>query len=164
MPDKKERDHWWAFLAGRPEAEWSHPKTPKRPRRNAQDRQRSGRMRAFSDDDGVQDAPPPIDYGAPQMPQETWHINDEGEVELALRIDPTESLPTPSGSPTPCSRADADAVADGQQMALDREPEFVPREPTPALLKLMDSASSLLYDDALRVLTTVLCSECAFTF
>lgn len=29
MPDKKERDLWWAFLSGRPEREWNPPKKPK---------------------------------------------------------------------------------------------------------------------------------------
>jgi hypothetical protein len=139
MPDKKERDYWWAFLAGRPEAEWNQPKTQKRPKKNAQDRQlRSSRMRAFPDDDDDEQNASPMVTGvvASQMPQETWHINDEGEVELALRIDPTESLPTPSGSPAPSSCAE---VA-GQQMAMETNDIDIPREPTPALLKLIDSA------------------------
>ncbi|KAH8830379.1 survival motor neuron interacting protein 1-domain-containing protein [Flagelloscypha sp. PMI_526] len=29
MPAKKERDHWWAFLSGKPDAEWNPPKRPK---------------------------------------------------------------------------------------------------------------------------------------
>jgi len=29
MPDKKERDLWWAFLSGKPEREWNPPKKPK---------------------------------------------------------------------------------------------------------------------------------------
>ncbi|KAF8631586.1 hypothetical protein AX15_002336 [Amanita polypyramis BW_CC] len=29
MPDKKERDLWWAFLSGKPEREWNPPRKPK---------------------------------------------------------------------------------------------------------------------------------------
>ena len=29
MPDKAERELWWAFLAGKPETEWNPPKQPK---------------------------------------------------------------------------------------------------------------------------------------
>jgi hypothetical protein len=29
MPDKKDRDLWWAFLSGKPEIEWNPPKKPK---------------------------------------------------------------------------------------------------------------------------------------
>ncbi len=29
MPDKKDRDLWWAFLSGKPEREWNPPKKPK---------------------------------------------------------------------------------------------------------------------------------------
>ncbi|PIL36928.1 hypothetical protein GSI_00618 [Ganoderma sinense ZZ0214-1] len=32
MPDRKERELWWAFLAGRPESEWNPPKKTKQPK------------------------------------------------------------------------------------------------------------------------------------
>jgi hypothetical protein len=134
MPDKRERDHWWAFIAGRPESDWNPPKVPKQ-RTPAQTRRRYGQgLRGFSDD---------LDYdtAGTRTPQETWHINDEGEVELALRIDPTESLPTPSGSPAPPI---LDSGQSGPLTSLrtpggGQEPlAYKPREPTPTLLNLID--------------------------
>ena len=47
MPDKKERDLWWAFLSGRPEREWNPPKKSK----NYKTHQRLQSIRAFSGDD-----------------------------------------------------------------------------------------------------------------
>lgn len=41
MPGKKERDHWWAFLAGKPDSEWNPP-----PRRNKPSAKFGG-MRGF---------------------------------------------------------------------------------------------------------------------
>ena len=117
-------------------------------------------MRGFPDDD-EENASSLAAGVAPQMPQETWHINDEGEVELALRIDPTESLPTPSGSPAPSSCAEVT----GPQMAVDANEIDTPREPTPALLKLIDSARIVsVHCTPFRVADDCDYSECAYTF
>lgn len=47
MPDKKDRDLWWAFLSGRPEREWNPPKKPKIHKMH----QRLQPTRAFAGDD-----------------------------------------------------------------------------------------------------------------
>ncbi|KAJ7590883.1 survival motor neuron interacting protein 1-domain-containing protein [Mycena floridula] len=104
MPDKNERDLWWAFLEGKPESEWNPPKQSKP----------KSRMRAFTPEAEADGA------------SETWHINDEGEVELALKVDPAESLPTPP-------------PGDSQPT----EPSCKPRPPTPMLLKHVDQRMSL---------------------
>ena len=33
MPDRKERDQWWAFVSGKSEMEWNPPKKPPKQRR-----------------------------------------------------------------------------------------------------------------------------------
>jgi hypothetical protein len=57
MPDKKDRDLWWAFLSGRPEEEWNPPKKPK----IHKTRQRLQPTRAFAGDDETV-----LLYGVPQ--------------------------------------------------------------------------------------------------
>lgn len=61
--------------------------------------------------------------------EETWRVNEEGEVELAVATDPTDSLPTPNGSPAPL---------EGIPTKLKL------REPTPALLQHIDDVSVFL--------------------
>ncbi|TDL29868.1 hypothetical protein BD410DRAFT_849973 [Rickenella mellea] len=115
MPERKERDNWWAFISGKPESDWNPPKKPKKfwPER------RNRGMRAWSDD-------PEETYGETVV-QETYRLNDEGEVELAVAVDPAESLPTPSCSPGPSVRKESEHV------------EFQGRHPTPSLLNAMDN-------------------------
>lgn len=114
MPDKRDRDCWWAFLAGKSEAEWNPPKKPKM----IKARDRYGRaMRGYSEEPG------------PDIQEETWRVNEEGEVELAVATDPTDSLPTPSGSPAPPESIST---------------KLKPREPTPALLRHIDEVSVFL--------------------
>lgn len=69
MPDKRERDLWWAFLAGQPESEWNPPKQP--PKSKARG------MRGFDADE------PPM--------QETWRVNDDGDIEKAVGSEPLQS-------------------------------------------------------------------------
>lgn len=118
MPDKKERDLWWAFLAGKPESEWNPPKQIKSSVKRG--------MRAFTDDPGV-------------VTQETWSVNDDGEVELASRVEPTHALPTPTGSIHELEEAG------GAQASTDASviQECKPRPPTPALLREMDERMAL---------------------
>ncbi|KAF8076590.1 hypothetical protein FPV67DRAFT_423301 [Lyophyllum atratum] len=128
MPDKKERDLWWGFLAGKPESEWNPFKLPKP----------TAAQRRFS---GL--AHPHVH--APETPserkrQESWQTNDEGEVELVLQVDPSESLPTPTGSPTP-----TDLGEPGPSMAASSPHTIVykPREPVPSLLRHIDERMAL---------------------
>ena len=83
MPDKGERDLWWAFIEGRPESDWNPPKRPQL-RKKATKRRR---MRAFSDDslDGPDE-------------RDQWNVYDAREVQL---LDPSEPLETPLPLETP---------------------------------------------------------------
>ena len=79
MPDRKEREHWWEFLNGSSESIWNPPKKPKK-QNNRNDRYGAGPSRVNT-----------YSYG-----------RDEVDVlDYAVSMDPTESLPTPSGTPAP---------------------------------------------------------------
>jgi hypothetical protein len=118
MPDKRERDFWWAFLEGRPKSEWD-PQT-----RMKKKDSRKPKIRAFSDDESTHADEEPV------LSQETWHINDEGEVELTSTKDPSE-LPLAPETP---------ALTEMQETISS---EWVPREPTPSLLRRIDHVSML---------------------
>jgi len=129
MPDKKERDCWWAFLSGQPESDWNLPKRPKSVKKSHNYR------RDYSpESDSADDLDPP---------QETWHINEEGEVQLVPNNDSVEALPTPSSTPAP---SEPPGEADDQ---LYKQPSsgqprpliFKSREPTPSLFAHMDCVS-----------------------
>ena len=110
MPDKRERDCWWMFISGRPETEWNPPKKPKSEASFRRGRRYSPQYSPeFAEDDTV---------------QETWHINNEGEVEL--QGDAVESLPTPSGTPAPPDLPES--------ITRDQSP----REPTPSVVSQLD--------------------------
>jgi hypothetical protein len=119
MPDMKDRDLWWAFLSGRPAAEWDLPKK----RHNARKFQRG--MRAFADDD-----------------DSTMEAPFVGSSREALEMRPTSEdteaspqLPTPSGTPVP---TDLPAEQAPEHAAEAGMPIYKPREPTPSLLRLID--------------------------
>lgn len=136
MPDKKERDLWWAYLAGKPETDWNPPKKPKQSQLNKR-RQFGYGMRGFSDDTEYD-----LSYN---RPQESWQTNDEGEVELVLRVDPSESLPTPTGSPVPPDTSNELQNTASSSTRLEHVETiiFKPREPTPCLLRHIDEVSTI---------------------
>jgi hypothetical protein len=109
IPDRKDRNAWWAFLAGKSESEWNPPKRSKTDK--ARDSFRRT-MRGFSEE-----------RLSETSQVETWRVNEEGEVELAVTADPGESLPTPNGTPAP-----SDAT----------EIEIKMRQPTQSLLQHID--------------------------
>ncbi len=55
MPDKQDRELWWAFLSGKPETEWNPPKQPKQ-------RKIKPGMRAFREETLVQYQVPMSDF------------------------------------------------------------------------------------------------------
>lgn len=136
MPDKKERDLWWAYLAGKPETDWNPPKKPKQSQLNKR-RQFGYGMRGFSDDTEYD-----LSYN---RPQESWQTNDEGEVELVLRVDPSESLPTPTGSPVPPDTSNELQNTASSSTRLEHVETiiFKPREPAPCLLRHIDEVSTI---------------------
>jgi hypothetical protein len=132
MPDKKERGCWWAFLAGRSEADWNPPKKQK----PDASRKRHSYGRDYSPESDSAEGLQPT--------QETWHINDEGEVELALSNDPTESLPTPSGTPAPPEPPGEALGLLYDQSTSHEPPTLKQREPTPSLITCIDQVSDTL--------------------
>ncbi|KAJ7721160.1 hypothetical protein DFH07DRAFT_302155 [Mycena maculata] len=121
IPDLKERDLWWAFLSGRPAAEWDIPKKPKG--QNARNFQRG--MRAFADDPEVQVPFIGSSRSEALVPRPMY---DDPEV----RAQP----PTPSGTPAPIERPAPDH-------SIEETPIYKPREPTPSLLRLVDQRMAL---------------------
>jgi hypothetical protein len=87
MPEKKDRDMWWAFLQGRPESEWV-PKSKGNPKNT------NIKLRLEECVHGLMSLHRP-EYN------ESSQYNDEGEVEQVLRVDPADSLPSPAGTPVP---------------------------------------------------------------
>ncbi|KAF5388052.1 hypothetical protein D9615_000568 [Tricholomella constricta] len=125
MPEKKERDLWWGFLAGKPESDWNPQKMPKQ----------TALQRRFS---SLTDAPDP---SSERKRQQSWQTNDEGEVELVLRVDPSESLPTPTGSPvlSEFGEPGPSTIASSAQEAIVCKP----REPLPSFLRYIDERTAL---------------------
>ncbi|KAG5651382.1 hypothetical protein H0H81_008881 [Sphagnurus paluster] len=125
MPDKKERELWWGFLAGKPESDWNPGKAPK---------QSAAQRRLLSL--AVDPSEPSVEHKR----QHSWQTNDEGEVELVLSVDPSESLPTPTGSPTPSEFGEPEPSS----VNLGREAvAYKPREPLPSLLRYIDERMAL---------------------
>jgi hypothetical protein len=132
IPDKKDRDLWWSFLAGRPDSEWNLSKKAKLKLKKQQSASRGTYARGDDSSAGKMTAPPTT---------QSWN-NDEGEVEEVLRIDPAETLPSPVGTPVPLDYLEA--ISQPSSTTLPSNPAFseeekpAPREPTPQLLKLID--------------------------
>ena len=136
MPDKKERDMWWAFLAGKPESDWNPPKKPKKQSTHARKPQTyNSALHAWSDNSS-------------QSPRQgSWQNNDEGEVEQVLRVDPAESLPSPLGTPLPSESFERAGQLPASSCFIPIQLAFEPREPTTRILKLIDEVRSfILYD------------------
>ncbi|KAI0332409.1 hypothetical protein GY45DRAFT_1433094 [Cubamyces sp. BRFM 1775] len=142
MPDKKERDLWWAFLAGRPESEWNPPKKPKQPKTSRwQQRNAKKGMGAIAFADDLHENAS-LSYDAPDCgsveagPSST---NFEVPVDAATN-DATESLPTPSGTPAPPEvPADISMTSELDAVTAPSVPLVcIPREPTPMLMQYID--------------------------
>ncbi|EMD40899.1 hypothetical protein CERSUDRAFT_149434 [Gelatoporia subvermispora B] len=143
LPDKREREYWWAFLAGRPHAEWD---PPKKPRPNKLDKwqkqaQYSRGMRSFSPEQSVAS----LDYDEQpesERHEETWQLNGDGEVELATTAT-AQSLPTPGDIPAyqETQIASVNAGPAGESEVDFAKPK--PREPTPFLMQNIDHRYAL---------------------
>ncbi|OBZ76465.1 hypothetical protein A0H81_03747 [Grifola frondosa] len=143
MPDKKDREAWWAFLTGQPESVWNPPKKPKQSRyeRWQQKNDRQGRgMRGFSSDpDGpsISHNFHEADASAMRASAQTWRVSDDGEVELVDEVKPAGSLPTPDAAPEP-QAIPFEVAQTGEPPALRVTPE-----PTPSLMHCIDHRYAL---------------------
>ena len=141
MPEKKERDRWWAFINGRPELEWNPMKPPKKLRGNT--------PRQFVDDMAQYEVPMTELSSDAAEAHEALVVNEfdevlEGQVDQNQALDESEGdqgensafLPTPLATPRPEERFRASERRIGES-----------RHPTPALLKTMDSVSIPRFDN-----------------
>ncbi|CAL1701147.1 unnamed protein product [Somion occarium] len=128
IPDKKERDAWWAFLSGKPESEWNPPKKPKVPKSQ---KSRGKGMRGFSDDtyDNVSQTASSCSH--------TWTVTDTGEVELAEQSVLSQSPSLLDQAFPPDKRSVLGTVKTSPPAKL------LQREPTPTLLRGIDHRYSL---------------------
>lgn len=130
MPDKKERDHWWDFLAGKPETYWNPPKKAK-PQHPSTRKQYGQGLRAWESHSMV---------GPPEMQQSVvLHGNDDDEVRQLPSGEPTETPPSPKGTTGDLECPD-ELVSPNVWSKLPGHP---PREPSTTLLKLIDERMAL---------------------
>lgn len=130
MPDKKERDLWWTFLAGSPESDWNPPKKTKKMSKKS----RSSKFEVEYDIIDQQNCP---------GTHETWRINSDGDVELAEdnMADTLSSAAQPHSGPM--SAATEFRNTSHLLTRLDLEQPCSPREITPSLLRKIDHNLSL---------------------
>lgn len=136
MPDKKERDLWWSFLAGSPESDWNPPKKTKK----ISTKNRSyGHMSALCDESQVETN----DQQNIHETHETWRINSEGDVELAddnLAGTPSSAV-QPRSNGSVLSMLPVQTESRNTSSLLTRpgpEQPCKPREITPSLLRKID--------------------------
>lgn len=140
MPDKKERDLWWVFLAGRPESEWNPPKKPKQPKPSRW--QQRTQKQQTNLQETQEDVPLPYDvsepygdgaapdFGAPLPPVFPPPGGQSNQFGIDVHGTYHQSFPVPSGPPT-------DAMSAIEE-SFEIPPTYSPREPTPTLLQHMD--------------------------
>ena len=130
MPEKKDRDMWWAFLAGKPESEWN-PSKKARSKANKQPLARG--MRAWDDPSEI------------AGPSNNSIVNDEGEVEEVLRVNPAETLPSPVGTPVPLEHLEETSQPSLIIGPCPPEETLKPREPTTELLRKINEVGLLRF-------------------
>jgi hypothetical protein len=177
MPDKGDRDLWWEFFAGEPESVWNRAR-PSRKKNKAKRQERhdtfgQGKMRAWDDEAGevddlgeqdIRQSNRSVTVNAslgPTEPEPSTIATDEGEVENALKIEPQDSLPTPTGTPVPSDGMEPAITAGSLSLVTEKHteegsPAHTTRVPTPQLLKLIDEVSISSHDvftSLMRILT-----------
>ena len=152
MPDKKERDLWWAFLTGRPESEWNPPRKPKQPKVSRwQQRKLQGKgARPFADD-LHEDASLSYDFPENASEETLPSAGSKVEAEVSYQGHAAQSLPTPSGTPAPPETpADISIQTDDMSVNIDTP---IPPEPTPMLMQHIDHVRPSNYPTGIRLLT-----------
>lgn len=132
MPEKKDRDMWWAFLSGKPESEWN---PSKKARSKAKKKPPARGMRAWDD--------PFREESEIAGPSNSSVGNDEGEVEEVLRVNPAETLPSPIGTPVPLEHLEEMSQPSLIMGPCLPEEILRPREPTTELLRKINERVAL---------------------
>ncbi|RPD66756.1 hypothetical protein L226DRAFT_452149 [Lentinus tigrinus ALCF2SS1-7] len=141
MPDKKERDLWWAFLAGRPESEWNPPKKLKQPKPTRW-QQRNMKKGLAVREEAPDDAVLPYDVSdvhsesprAPTGPPFATPSTTPRDLPL-----PSPLVPDPRAGELSTSDPKLMDAEDGEILPL----VYLPREPTPALMQHIDHRYAL---------------------
>ncbi|THH16443.1 hypothetical protein EW146_g4209 [Bondarzewia mesenterica] len=144
MPDKKERDAWWEFLAGSPSSVWDPPHVTKQAKPKG-----GGQAGPVS----VQGASRPRRMLAYENNMDEWVVGTTEKDQLTnmhdaeMRVSDTDSREgvLASGSFQGAVTGDAAKVngSDSVQTPQEPSPTLVPREPTPNLLQYIDHRMSL---------------------
>lgn len=138
MPEKKDRDLWWAFLSGRTEEEWRPVKKGKGKQKRVAPQQPTSEASRTP----IHVVLPNTEEGGTVANGTAWN-NDEGEVEEVLRLNPAETLPSPVGTPMPLDYLDKMTQPSATPAAFFDE-KLIPRECTTQLLKLIDEVGVFL--------------------
>ncbi|KAL0949329.1 hypothetical protein HGRIS_009403 [Hohenbuehelia grisea] len=147
MPQKKERDLWWAFLLGKPESEWDPPKRPKNKTLNKLLHGGGARNMSMMVDTSREAQPSlRMEEADGQQADDADDVasiasssNDkpDRETENANALEPSNaSAPTPfvdTGEPVKCPPSAYASLP----------PTPTPREPTPSLLRRIDERYAL---------------------
>jgi hypothetical protein len=137
VPDKMDREAWWAFLDGAPEAAWNPPNARKQ---NKQHRQR-GRARFTNNLD-------------PSVLEAGWELVPP--VQAALSAPATSLVAAAASQSMPFSEGQAADPEDASSLATEASGPILPREPTPALLHHLDHVRRALQS---RVPSDLICSD-----
>lgn len=137
IPDKKERDLWWAFLAGRRESEWNPPKKPKQPKLSRW-QQRDLQKQSVLEDVSVS---LPYDVG------DSSYVVPETTLSEPAASNEFEVVPLQSASAPTAGSRDQSVVTQTPGTIME-EPQngstmYSPREPTPVLLQRVDHVRNL---------------------
>ncbi|GBE80017.1 hypothetical protein SCP_0212190 [Sparassis crispa] len=138
MPEKKQRDQWWAFIEGRPQTDWDPPKKPQQNKQNKWRNDRYSRgLRGFPDDTDERELS--YDYReegrAYASEQEALRATDMKDASV---LEASGSLPTPFGTPAPQELSPGEKCDD-----VDKQAHRGRREPTPSLMQYIDHRYAL---------------------
>ena len=137
MPEKKERDHWWAFLNGAPESEWNPVKKSKTKRTTMTYRKPNSASPAYDPTNDVSQYE--VIYESESV-QEAVVMDEYGEIteEITVSYHDTSRL-----EPLPASYSeDGPIILSGDDTSGRLNQLGRPKQPTPTLLSLMDSVST----------------------
>lgn len=143
MPEKKERDHWWAFLNGAAESEWNPVKKSKAKRTAMPYRKINPALPAYDSANDVSQYE--VTYEDESV-QEAVVMDEYGEIKEEITVSyhdaaQLEQLPT-------LHSEDGPSILSGDDTSGKLNQPGRPKQPTPALLSLMDSVctSFLIWD------------------
>lgn len=131
MPEKDERDLWWAYLAGKPETDWNLSKKAKRLNQTLKRTQEAHGMRAWGDESSQN-----VSYGGTS---DSWYATGEDQGNIST-TDPTDSL---SDLSTQFAVAEDNSSTKFSEIFVKPSSStfYVPREPSPVVIRGINEVS-----------------------